>query len=130
MSPSKDDDRVSKSSKAASSRAPSESFFARLPFVGGPSRASEASEIVASHLSLRSGDLQRYREGCGLTLSQVAQMIGVSAKTLQQWESGAERPDTDVLGTLLSLLKAHPFIQSADSVPTTEGSLRRSRGKR
>ena len=129
MSSSKDDGRVSKS-KAASSHAPLDSFFGRLPFVGGSSRASAASEIVSSRLSLRSGDLERYREGCGLSLSQVAQMIGVSAKTLQQWESGAERPDTVILGTLLSLLKAHPFIQSVESAPTTEESLRRSRRKR
>ena len=52
-------------------------------------------------------DVRAIREGMGLSQSAFAGMLGVSARTVQDWEQGRRRPS----GPALSLLKVaamHP----------------------
>ena len=52
-------------------------------------------------------DVQSVREGIGLSQSKFAMTIGVSVRTLQNWEQGHRRPQGPALA-LLTIFKNDP----------------------
>lgn len=50
-------------------------------------------------------NLKAIRQEVGLSQTQLAQMIGVSFKTISHWEKGYSEPTLDILEKLKSVLK-------------------------
>ena len=50
-------------------------------------------------------NLKAIRQEIGLSQTQLAQMIGVSFKTISHWEKGYSEPTLEILGKLKSVLK-------------------------
>lgn len=49
--------------------------------------------------------LREYRKRIGLTQKQIADMLGVTAPTVTQWESGERKPNIIMLKKLSVILK-------------------------
>jgi len=61
----------------------------------------------ARQTSLRWPDARVVREKLGLTQSQFAALIGISPRTLQNWEQGHRRPE-GTARALLRVAERHP----------------------
>jgi putative transcriptional regulator len=65
----------------------------------------EKDEVIpAAHVSVAAA-----RAGTGLSQSQFAKLMGVSVRTLQDWEAGRRKP-SGAAQTLLRIAAAHPRI--------------------
>ncbi|MEU7978320.1 helix-turn-helix transcriptional regulator [Micromonospora sp. NPDC049081] len=53
---------------------------------------SEIMLLVEAHKKARSGDAKRIRQQAGLTMSQVAAVVGVGESTVSRWEGGSRKP--------------------------------------
>lgn len=53
---------------------------------------SEIMLLVEAHKKARSGDAKRIRQRAGLTMAQVAAVIGVGESTVSRWEGGSRKP--------------------------------------
>jgi DNA-binding transcriptional regulator YiaG len=95
-----DDDHEEEESGESSETAP-------LDESGEVSPSTSQRVQAGRTLVLRSGDLRRYRENAKIPQAVLAAMINVSPTTLGQWESGAARPDSEVLVRLLEILQRH-----------------------
>lgn len=51
------------------------------------------------------GGIRARREQRGLTIAHVAERLGVSRRTVERWESGANTPDLDACRQLARILK-------------------------
>lgn len=54
-------------------------------------------------------DLRKIRQGTGLSQARFAQLLGVSVRTLQDWEQGRRAP-SGAARTLLLIAYLHPKI--------------------
>jgi DNA-binding transcriptional regulator YiaG len=53
---------------------------------------SEIMLLVEAHKKARSGDAKKIRQKAGLTMAQVAAVIGVGESTVSRWEGGSRKP--------------------------------------
>jgi len=60
-------------------------------------------------VAIRSSGVRVIRERTSLSQSEFAQLIGVSVKTLQNWEQERRRP-TGPAAALLSIIEHHPAL--------------------
>jgi len=58
-------------------------------------------------------DVKGLREGLGLTQNQFSRMIGVSIKTLQNWEQGRREPEGPARALLRVVEKEPQMVMSA-----------------
>ena len=58
---------------------------------------------------IRSSGVRMIRQRAGLSQSEFARLMGVSAKTLQNWEQDRRRP-TGPAAALLSIIKHDPVL--------------------
>jgi putative transcriptional regulator len=61
------------------------------------------------HVSIGASGVRAIRERTSLSQSEFAKMIGVSVKTLQNWEQDRRRP-TGPASALLSIIKHDPAL--------------------
>ena len=54
-------------------------------------------------------DIVKTRLKCGLSQSQFAAALNISARTLQQWEQGRRQP-SGAAATLLKIIARHPEV--------------------
>ncbi len=75
--------------------------------LGKPTRAKAAPEPNADgpKLRFRADGLKKHRERLGLSATDAAKLIGVSAITLYNWESGKTRPRAGQLGKIAAFRK-------------------------
>ncbi len=66
-------------------------------------RAKEKREARADELRRTGEVLRRHREACGMTETSVGEKLGVDAKTVSRWESGADDPGDDNVKALAAL---------------------------
>ena len=65
------------------------------------------NRVPSRHFQLDALDIKSVREQFNLSQSQFAAMLGVSVKTLQNWEQGRRRP-TGAAQVLLQVAARHP----------------------
>lgn len=53
---------------------------------------SEIMLLVEAHKKARSGDAKKIRQQAGLTMAQVAAVVGVGESTVSRWEGGSRKP--------------------------------------
>lgn len=71
-------------------------------------RRSQRQRIIAG--DIRSGeDIAALRAFVGLTQAQFAAALGISARTLQNWEQGRRKPEGPALA-LLRIAARHPSM--------------------
>ena len=76
----------------------------------GKKKASRSTILQSPELSGRSTakpDAKAVREKLGLSQSQFAALIGISPRTLQNWEQGHRRPE-GTARALLRVAESHP----------------------
>ncbi len=78
----------------------------------GQRKASRRFEVGSS-------GIRAIRERTSLSQSEFARLIGVSVKTLQNWEQGRNRPDTAALNLVMAFDKAPELIEQAKSLVKT-----------
>ena len=61
-------------------------------------------------------DVQRVREGLGLSQTVFASLLGASASTVRAWERGSRRP-SDMARRLLELADRQPNVFEEDITP-------------
>ena len=64
---------------------------------------------IGRRFTAASFPLLRAREKTGLTQAQFAELVGVSVRTLQDWEQGRRHP-SGAARTLLRIAEQHPHI--------------------
>jgi transcriptional regulator with XRE-family HTH domain len=69
-----------------------------------PSRLSAVERLVLARSLLASGEARRIRIAAGVSVSQIAADIGVSASAIQRWERGERVPRTRAAGEYAELL--------------------------
>ncbi|MBR6515033.1 MAG: helix-turn-helix transcriptional regulator [Clostridia bacterium] len=52
--------------------------------------------------------IRKYREECGLSQKQLADMINVSNSRVSNWEQGINRPDADIIADICRALNVSP----------------------
>ena len=82
---------------------------------------------VGRRYTIHSYPIIRAREKSGLSQAQFAALLGVSVRTLQDWEQGRRTP-SDAALRLLELAEKHPDILLEPEAPT--GPKRRAGGSR
>lgn len=53
---------------------------------------SEIMLLVEAHKRARSGEAKKIRQQAGLTMAQVAVVVGVDVSSVSKWESGSRKP--------------------------------------
>lgn len=54
------------------------------------------------------GRIRKYREICGISQKELAQLIGVSNARVSNWEQGLNRPDADMIADICKALTVSP----------------------
>ena len=76
----------------------------------GKKEPARSTTLQAANLSRRSAavpDAKAVREKLGLSQNQFAALIGISPRTLQNWEQGHRRPE-GTARALLRVAESHP----------------------
>lgn len=64
---------------------------------------------VGAQYSVQPNEIVEARMKCGLSQTQFAQALRISARTLQQWEQGRRHP-SGAAETLLKIVSRHPEV--------------------
>jgi putative transcriptional regulator len=59
--------------------------------------------------SVAANDVAQARHGAGLSQAQFAEVLGISKRTLQEWEQGRRSP-SGAAQTLIRIVKRHPEV--------------------
>ena len=86
-----------------------ELFAELLDSVSEGARILQGEQEPARRYQIDSPDVKRIRAECALSQSQFAAMLGVSIKTLQNWEQGRRSPQ-GAARILLQVAAQHPAV--------------------